>query len=156
MKEATGTVAIVGTGFVADLYMGALKTFPGIKVVGAFDINGARLKTFCDYWGLSAASSLDALLASDSETPPLILNLTNPHAHFAVSKAALEAGCHVYSEKPLAMRMEDALALGRIAAERDLMLASAPCSWLSETGANCVDCNLHRRYRNTALDICGA
>lgn len=130
MRDAEGTIAIIGTGFVADLYMRSLKTFPGIKITGAFDIDGERLHQFCDYWDLLAANSLDALLSPDGEKPQLVLNLTNPRAHFTVSKAALEAGCHVYSEKPLATVMEDAIALGVIAAERGLMLASAPCSWL--------------------------
>ncbi|MEO1136118.1 MAG: hypothetical protein AAFW68_05840 [Pseudomonadota bacterium] len=52
MSASSGTVVIVGTGFVADLYMRSLKTFPAIKVAGAFDIDAARLKTFCEYWNV--------------------------------------------------------------------------------------------------------
>lgn len=129
MASPTGKVVIVGTGFVADLYMRSLKTFPEIAVAGAFDIDGARLKAFCDYWSVPAAGSLKALLDEDA----LVLNLTNPHAHFEVSKAALDAGRHVYSEKPLATSMNDAHALAALAEDKGLMLASAPCSWLSES-----------------------
>lgn len=124
-----GKVAIVGTGFVADLYMRSLKTFPGIAVTGAFDIDAVRLKAFCDYWRVPAAESLETLLRKDA----LVLNLTNPHAHYAVSKAALDAGRHVYSEKPLATEMADAHALHKLARDKGLMLASAPCSWLGES-----------------------
>ena len=47
MASPTGKVAIVGTGFVADLYMRSFKTFPGIEVAScAYDIDGARIKTF--------------------------------------------------------------------------------------------------------------
>ncbi|MHA7872881.1 MAG: Gfo/Idh/MocA family protein, partial [Hyphococcus sp.] len=130
MASPTGKVAIVGTGFVADLYMRSLKTFPGIDVAGAFDIDAARLQAFCAYWTVPTAESLDSLLANDAID--LVLNLTNPHAHYAVSKAALEAGRHVYSEKPLATSMDDARALRQLAHGKKLMLASAPCSWLSE------------------------
>ncbi len=129
MESPTGKVVIVGTGFVADLYMRSLKTFPGIAVAGAFDIDGPRLKAFCDYWKTPAASSLDALLAEDA----LVLNLTNPGAHYDVSKAALEAGRDVYSEKPLATKMTDAHALAKLASDKGLILASAPCSWLSQS-----------------------
>lgn len=133
MKHVTGTVFLVGTGFVADLYMRSLKAFPGVTVGGAFDIDSARLETFCSYWQVKAFQSLEALLAEKPENPALILNLTNPHAHFDVSKAALEAGHHVYSEKPLAVEMADALKLADIAEAKGLNLGSAPCSWMSDT-----------------------
>ncbi|GJL90708.1 Gfo/Idh/MocA family protein [Hyphococcus sp.] len=129
MESPVGKVVIVGTGFVADLYMRSLKTFPDVAVAGAFDIDAARLKAFCDYWSIPAAESLGALIAEDA----LVLNLTNPHAHYDVSKAALEAGRDVYSEKPLATKMTDAHALAKLANDKGLMLASAPCNWLSQS-----------------------
>src|SRR5690606_27720402 len=79
---------------------------------------------------LPAAASLDALLASGAT---LVLNLTNPHEHFAVSHAALSAGKHVYSEKPLATNLMQARELHALARERGLHLASAPCNMLSQT-----------------------
>jgi len=129
MNNAEGNIVFIGTGFVADLYMRSLATFPGVKVVGAYDIDSARLKAFCDYWKIPAAQSLDAILSFDAS---LVLNLTNPSAHFEVSRAALEAGRHVYSEKPLATEMADAQKLHGLASANGLMLASAPCSWLGE------------------------
>ena len=126
-----GRVAIIGAGFVADLYMRSLQTFPEISVSAVYDIDAARLETFCTHWNAPKAESLDAAL-NGASPPDLVLNLTNPHAHFAVSKAALEAGRHVYSEKPLATAMSDAHELHAMAEGRGLILASAPCSWLSE------------------------
>jgi predicted dehydrogenase len=72
---------------------------------------------------------MEALLSSGAT---LVLNLTNPHEHSGVSRAALLAGKHVYSEKPLATEMEQAVALHALAAERGLQIASAPCSMLGE------------------------
>lgn len=128
------TVSIIGTGYVADFYMRSLQTFPDIKVLKVFDINAARLDVFAEYWKVQKAASLDELLhpADNAERPMLILNLTNPHAHFSVSKTCLEAGYNVYSEKPLSIKMEDAFELHRIASEKNLYLASAPCSFLSQ------------------------
>ena len=124
-------VYIVGCGYVADLYMKSLETFPDIKVVSAYDRDPSRRKAFCAHWGVDPAESLDGLLDA---WPPgrLVLNLTNPCSHYEVSRACLEAGFHVYSEKPLALRMEDAETLHALAGERGLMLASAPCSILGE------------------------
>ena len=121
----------MGTGFVADLYMRSQKTYPNLKVVGAFDIDRTRLAAFCTHWGVAAARSLDDLLNGPG-SPDLILNLTNPGSHFEVSRACLNADKHVYSEKPLATTMDEAIALCALAERKSLMLASAPCSVLGE------------------------
>jgi predicted dehydrogenase len=63
----------------------------------------------------------------------IVANLTNPRSHAEVTEAALRAGKHVYSEKPLAMRLDEATQLVELAAERQLLLSSAPCSLLGET-----------------------
>lgn len=112
--------------------MRSLSTFPQLKVVKAYDIDRTRLEVFCSHWKIPAAQSLAELLESGPESPSLILNLTNPAAHFEVSKACLEAGKHVYSEKPLAIDMDSARRLCSLAGEKSLMLASAPCSLLGE------------------------
>lgn len=124
------TIAIVGTGFVADLYAASLQTFPDIAVTACWDRDAERLARFCAHWRLPAATGLDALLATG---PALVLNLTNPAEHAGVSRAALDAGRHVYSEKPLATAMADAVALHDLAHARGVQLASAPCSILSRT-----------------------
>src|SRR6185295_6060829 len=108
-------VAIVGTGFVADLYMRSLKTFPWIKIVKAHDIDTGRLTAFCNYWNIPGADRFTELLESGPNSADLVLNLTNPEAHFQVSKLCLEAGKNTYSEKPLAMKMADAFALHDLA-----------------------------------------
>jgi predicted dehydrogenase len=128
----SGSIAIVGTGFVADLYMRSLASFPGLRVAKAYDANHSRLAAFSAHWNVAAARSLDELLDGGQRSPQLILNLTNPGAHYEVSRRCLEAGMHVYSEKPLATTMEEARALCVLAENKRLLLASAPCSVLGE------------------------
>ncbi|MEQ1559314.1 MAG: Gfo/Idh/MocA family oxidoreductase [Methyloglobulus sp.] len=128
-------ISIIGTGFVADLYMRSLETFPDIKVKKVYDRDSARLAAFSKFWGVTTAESIDDLLATSGnpdEIPDLVLNLTNPGSHYEVSRQCLEAGRHVYSEKPLATTMEHAYELHTIAKKNNLMLTSAPCSYLSE------------------------
>jgi predicted dehydrogenase len=62
-----------------------------------------------------------------------VLNLTNPGSHYEISKAALLAGKHVYSEKPLAMQMDQAKELVELAESLGLLVSCAPCSSLGET-----------------------
>jgi predicted dehydrogenase len=122
---------IIGAGYVADLYLKSLQLYPEINLAGVYDRDTNRLARFCDHWKVPAKITLKDLF--DAGNPgDLVLNLTNPGAHYEVSLACLEAGFHVYSEKPLAMQMDHAHALTGLAAKKDLMIASAPCSFLSE------------------------
>ncbi|EPX82313.1 Gfo/Idh/MocA family protein [Salipiger mucosus] len=124
-------VSLLGCGFVADLYMRSLQVMPGITVAAVHDRDADRLREFCAHWGLTACDTFEEFLAA-APAGGLILNLTNPAAHYALNLACLEAGHHVYSEKPLALEMDEARALHALATERGLMLASAPCSVLGE------------------------
>lgn len=124
-------IGIVGTGFVADLYMRSLELHPELRVIGGYDCNGDRLRQFSDYWNVPRFESLGSLL--ESGDCDLVLNLTNPGSHFEVTRQCLLSGCHVYSEKPLAIDLNDARSLHALARERKLLLGSAPCNFLSES-----------------------
>ncbi|MGC0055280.1 Gfo/Idh/MocA family protein [Brucella pituitosa] len=123
-------IAIIGTGFVADYYMTTLRNYPQLKLLGAFDRSGERLKVFAAHYNVRAYESFQAILAD--KDVQILLNLTTPESHYAISRAALEAGKHVYSEKPLAMDFNDAKALVEFAAANELTLAAAPANGLSD------------------------
>ena len=124
-------VSIIGCGFVADLYMRSLESFPHIKVAGVHDRDAARLRVFCDHYKVKPVASLQELLDAHPRDG-LILNLTNPSAHYEINKACLDAGHHTYSEKPLALDTGQAKELHALALDKGLMLGSAPCSMLGE------------------------
>ena len=124
-------IAIVGCGFVADYYMKTLAGHPQLELVGAMDKDETRASRFSSFHGVPTYPTLDALL--NDPKVELVLNLTNPRSHYSVSKACLEAGKHVYSEKPLAMDIGEAKELVNLAGDRGLLITSAPCSVLSET-----------------------
>jgi predicted dehydrogenase len=124
-------IAIVGCGFVADYYLATLPLHPNLQLLGVFDRLPERAGKLATFHGVHTYPSLEALLADDRVG--MVLNLTNPRDHYAVSKAALAAGKHVYSEKPLAMNMDQANELFQLAQQKALVMASAPCSVLSET-----------------------
>ena len=124
-------IAIVGCGFVADYYLKTLPNYPELEVAGVTDRVQSRTDHCSAYHKVPAYDSVQALLADPSVE--LVLNLTNPRSHYEVSKAALEAGKHVYSEKPLAMTMPEAEELVKLAEQKGLLIASAPCSLLGET-----------------------
>ena len=60
----------------------------------------------------------------------IVLNLTRPYEHYAVTKAALEAGKHVYSEKPLGASLAEGRELVALAEQKGLMLGGAPDTFM--------------------------
>lgn len=123
-------IAILGCGFVADLYMATLAAHPGLRVVAACDRVPAHAERFRRHWNVPVYTDADALIAQVDFD--LVLNLTNPAAHYEESRRFLLADKHVYSEKPLAMRFDDAERLVELAERRGLSIASAPCNHLGE------------------------
>jgi predicted dehydrogenase len=124
-------IAIVGCGFVADYYMATLPLHPELRLLGVMDQDEQRSEHLSGFYRVPKYRTLSEVLQDNRIE--LILNLTNPRSHYQVSKEALLAGKHVYSEKPLAMRMDLATELVELAESRGLMIASAPCSLLGET-----------------------
>ena len=124
-------IGIIGCGFVADYYLSTLRLHPELEVAGLVDRQAERAELLAQRHQVPACPDAESLLArSDVE---LILNLTNPRDHYAISRAALAAGKHVYSEKPFAMSMVEATELVETAERQGLLIASAPCSVLGET-----------------------
>lgn len=124
-------IAIVGCGFVADYYLKTLPSHPELEVAGVMDRDQDRASRFAAYHSVPCYRSLEELL--EDRSVEIVLNLTNPVSHFSVSQACLESGKHVYSEKPLAMKLSDAETLVNLAEQRGLYISSAPCSLLGET-----------------------
>lgn len=120
---------IIGCGFVADYYLSTLKEYPQLRVDGLYDQHPEASARLAEAYGLKTYDSMKEALAGPST---IVLNLTNPRSHYEVSKTCLEAGKHVYSEKPLAMELGQAQELVDIARERGLQVISAPCSLLGE------------------------
>ena len=123
-------VGVIGCGNISSAYFRLSKLFQAIEVKACADLNMEIAQTQAKEFGLEALS-VEALL-SHSEVD-IIVNLTVPNAHFEVSKAILEAGKHVYSEKPLTLSLEDGLALRDLAQQRGLRVACTPDTFLGGT-----------------------
>jgi predicted dehydrogenase len=124
-------IAFIGCGYVADFYAITLGNYPELELKGVLDINQERARNFSQRYAAPTYNSLEELLA-DPEIE-LVVNLTNPKDHYAITEACLHAGKHVFSEKPLAMSLAEGQALVDLARERKLLLASAPSTLLSAT-----------------------
>lgn len=124
-------IAIIGCGFVFDIYMRTIRAHPELTITGVFDKSRERVERVSAYYGFRAYESYTDVL-EDPEVEAIV-NLTNIGSHYEISRLALEAGKYVYSEKPLTKSLEQSRELFRIAEERGVRLYSAPSNIYSDT-----------------------
>jgi predicted dehydrogenase len=116
-------VGVIGVGVISAQYFASFPRLPGLKLVAVADLDLARAKAVAVEQGV-AAMSVDELLASDEVDA--VLNLTIPAAHVEVGTRALNAGKHVFAEKPLALSVPEGRPFLDLAAELGLRVGSAP------------------------------
>src|SRR5207247_985085 len=86
----------------------------------------------------------------------IVVNLTIQHAHYEITKQSLQAGRHVYSEKPLALRSGEARELLALARVRGRRLGCSPATFLGEaqqTAATIVRSGRLGRVRAVSADV---
>jgi predicted dehydrogenase len=115
-------IGVVGLGNVSRQYFATLPRLDGVRVTAVADLDAARAERAAT--GGVRATTPDALYGADDVD--LVLNLTVPQVHAEVSLRAIEAGKHVYSEKPLALSTADGRRVLDAAAARDVRVGCAP------------------------------
>ena len=120
-------VGIIGCGNISTTYLGLAPLFRGIEMRACADINMTAARARAKEYGIRAAT-VDELLA-DKEID-IVVNLTVPAVHYAVSKQAIDAGKHVYSEKPFVLAVAEGLDLRKRATRKKLRVGSAPDTFL--------------------------
>lgn len=123
-------VGIIGCGNIAGAYCTDLKTYPFIELRGVTDIDKAKATQFAADHQTRAYDNVGEML-TDPDVD-LVVNLTTPHAHKAVITWALQAGKHVYTEKPLATNYGDAAGLVAMAEQNGLRLGASPFTLMGE------------------------
>lgn len=116
-------IGIIGCGNISSAYLRLAPQFRHLDFTACSDIDESAAKAQAEDFGIRSMS-IDALLADDSID--LVVNLTVPMAHKAVSTSILEAGKHVYSEKPFVLTLDEGKALQLLAKEQGLRIGSAP------------------------------
>ncbi len=123
-------VGVIGCGNISTTYFELSTLFKGYRFTACADLNHANAEASAATYGL-AAMSVDDLLASPDID--VIVNLTIPESHNAISMRILEAGKHVYSEKPLALHTSEATGMAALAAEKGLFVGCAPDTFFGGT-----------------------
>lgn len=98
----------VGCGGISNAWLEPATSNPDVTIVGLVDLNIDTAQQQADAYGLKGYVGSDLSDALTQTQPDIVFNCTIPAAHFEVTTKALEAGCHVLSEKPLADTMQQA------------------------------------------------
>lgn len=126
MKQSK--IGMIGCGMISEVYAKNItERFGDLQLVACADLRMEAAQARAEQFG-AKAMTVDELLADPDID--IVLNLTIPDQHAAVSMAALKAGKNVYSEKPLAIHMQDAKELVEYAKAHNLLLGTAPDTFM--------------------------
>jgi predicted dehydrogenase len=120
---STLNIGIVGVGHISQQYFAEFPKLPNLSLKAVADLDVDRARAVARAQGVESMS-VDALLTDPGIDA--VLNLTVPAAHTEIALRALNAGKHVYGEKPLALATADAAPVLARATETGLRVGSAP------------------------------
>lgn len=123
-------IGMVGVGAISGIYLQNIRdVFQEIELVAVCDLIRERAEKAQEEYGVPKIYDTMQELFADEEID-IVLNLTRPYEHFDVTKEALLAGKHVYSEKPLAATLEEGRTLVELAKEKNRYLGGAPDTFM--------------------------
>lgn len=120
-------VGIIGCGNISRIYLTVKERFPILDLVACSDLDMSRAEEKAAEHGIKALTVEQILADPEIE---IIINLTIPAAHVEVASAAIAAGKHAYSEKPLGLNQEEGQQLLEQAKKAGLRVGNAPDTFL--------------------------
>lgn len=113
--------AIVGLGTISFEHLAKLRDRPDVEVVGLCDLHETLARAVSERFGRGAPYTDFARMLADTR-PDVVHVLTPPQAHHQLTIEALNAGAHVFVEKPIAPTWEEYVQMRDLARERGLLL----------------------------------
>ena len=136
----TVKVGVIGCGVISANYLINARKFPILDIVACADVKTDAAEARAKEFGVPRACTVDELLSNESIE--IVLNLTFPSAHAQVALQAIEAGKHVYNEKPLAVDRVEGRQILEVAKARGVLVGAAPDTFLGaahQTARHLVD-----------------
>ena len=118
-------IGVVGCGNISGIYFKNLTNMfsKRVRVTALTDLIPERAEKARDEYDIPYIKKTDDLI--NSQDVDIVLNITEPYNHYGVSLAAVKAGKHIYSEKPMCVKREEAAEVMKIAAEKKLRVGNA-------------------------------
>ena len=123
-------IGVVGIGDISKIYLDNLTGMFGkrVKLTAVMNKTFSKAKKAAADYNVKAYKTLDEVV--NSKDVDIILNLTPPLSHYEVSLAAVKAGKHIYNEKPICVKREEAIELFKLASEKGVRIGGAPDTFL--------------------------
>jgi predicted dehydrogenase len=115
--------AIIGCGKIADQHVQAIHRIPGGTIVAACDKEELMAGQLAERFRIGAHFA-DAGEMLRAVSPDVVHITTPPQSHYALGRQCLEAGAHVYLEKPFTVTAPEAESLVGLAQERGLVITA--------------------------------
>jgi predicted dehydrogenase len=130
-------VGIIGCGVISNTYIMDMRRlyFNEIEIRAVSDLDIEKARASADKYQISRTYSIDEML--DDPKIELIINLTPPKAHFDLNMKILNAGKHLYCEKPFAMNVEEAVKIAELAKKKKLKVGCAPDTFMGSSIMTC-------------------
>nr|WP_239534001.1 Gfo/Idh/MocA family oxidoreductase [Thalassobacillus pellis] len=129
-------VGVIGCGNISTIYLTNCQHFQSLEIYAVSDLDMDKARAKAEEFSVPKAYTVEELLAD--EAIDIVLNLTIPAVHGEVSLQALEAGKHVYVEKPLAISLEDGRKVAETAKAKGLKVGGAPDTFLGGGIQTCI------------------
>lgn len=124
-------VAVIGCGFQGRVHLEAFRQFPKIEVIAICDLDSSRRESLANEFGVPNTHA-DYRELLDRHAVDIVTVCTMPDTHLPVTRAAFDAGAHVFCEKPLALDLDQG---------RDMLRASRAADRLLGVGFNMRFCD---------------
>lgn len=121
-------IGLIGCGVISDIYLKNCQSFGHLEVIAVSDLDRERAAEKAKAYDVPYVLSPDELI--QHEDIDIVLNLTPPGGHYALCLQALNAGKHVYVEKPLSVSFQEGQELVETAKKNGLLLGAAPDTFL--------------------------
>ena len=114
-------IAIVGCGKIADQHAEQIVVIPGCKIVGVCDREELMARQLRERRNVES-HFIDVQELLEEARPDVVHITSPPRSHYPLGKLCLEAGCHVYIEKPFTVNLAEADDLVALAQRKNLKL----------------------------------
>lgn len=113
---------VIGTGFIGPAHIEALRRVPGVQVMAVASSEKEKADKIADDFFIPKSYATWQELMNDNEVE-VVHNCTPNSLHFEINKAAILAGKHVISEKPLTITSKESEELIKLAKEKKIVNA---------------------------------
>ncbi|MCS7300634.1 MAG: Gfo/Idh/MocA family oxidoreductase, partial [Fimbriimonadales bacterium] len=129
-------VGVLGCGSISHTYLRVAQQFPEIEIVAVADVVPELAQERAQQFGVPLVLTPEALI--EHPDIEIVLNLTPPKMHTPLNKAALQAGKHVYTEKPFGVNRNEAREVLQLAQQKGLYIGCAPDTVLGAGIQTCL------------------